>query len=110
MNITHWDVREICKILQDDKAGRALTDTFQTHKDVRKVPVEKLADNLDRAKDVKKNRDDKEKPGKLIDRAISALNNIDRNGKHFKDEEVKKKLNELGDIVNDMKSQLGIKR
>lgn len=108
ISITHYDVRNICKILQDEKSTNALTDSFQEYKDIRKVPVEKLIDNLDKAIDVKKNRDDKEKPGKLIDRAISALNNIDRTGKHFKEEEVKRKLKELLNIINDMKSQLGI--
>ncbi len=109
ISITHYDVRNICKILQDDKSTYALTDSFQDHKDIRKVPVEKLVDNLDKAIDVKKNRDDKEKPGKLIDRAISALNNIDRRGKHFKEEEVKRKLKELDGIIKEMKTQLGIK-
>lgn len=108
LNITHWDVREITKILQDEEASSALTDSFQDEEDVRKVTAEKLADNLDRAKDVKKNREDKEKPGKLIDRAISALKNIDRRGKHFREDEVKKKIRELDKIVNEMKTQLGI--
>lgn len=109
ISITHYDVRNICKILQDEKSTYALTDSFQQHKDIRKVPVEKLVDNLDKAIDVKKNRDDKEKPGKLIDRAISALNNIDRKGRHFKEEEVKRKLRELDNIIKEMKAQLEIK-
>jgi len=109
ISITHYDVRNICKILQDDKSTYALTDSFQEYKDIRKVPVEKLVDNFDKAIDVKKNRDDKEKPGRLIDRAISALNNIDRRGKHFKEEEVKRKLIELDSIIKEMKTQLGIK-
>ncbi|MBS1765171.1 MAG: hypothetical protein JSS90_09415 [Bacteroidetes bacterium] len=109
ISITHYDVRNICKILHDEKSTYALTDSFEEHKDIRKVPIEKLVDNLDKAIDVKKNRDDKEKPGKLIDRAISALNNIDRRGKHFKEEEVKRKLKELDSIIKEMKTQLGIK-
>lgn len=109
ISITHYDVRNICKILQDEKSTYALTDSFDEHKDIRKVPIEKLVDNLDKAIDVKKNRDDKEKPGKLIDRAISALNNIDRKGRHFKEEEVKRKLRELDNIIKEMKAQLEIK-
>ncbi len=109
MSITHYDVRNICKILQDEKATYALTDSFQQHKDIRKVPADKLVDNLDRAIDVKKNRDDKEKPGKLIDRAISALNGIDRKGKHFKEEVIKRKIQEIDSIIKEMKNQLGIK-
>jgi hypothetical protein len=106
---THYDTREICKILQDDEATFAIRDSFEKQKDLHKIPVEKLTDNFDKAVDVRKNREDKEKPGKLIDRALSALNGIDRKGKSFKEEIVKKKLRELDSLVKDMKTQLGIK-
>ena len=109
INITHYDVRKICKILQDQKSTDALTDSFDDHKDIRLVPVEKLVDNLDRASDVIKNREDELKPGKLIDRAMNALNGIDRKGKHFKsDSDVKAKLKALDTIVKEMKKELGI--
>lgn len=106
VNITHYDVRNICKILQDKKATEILTDSFDKHKDIKKIPVEKLIDNLDMASDAKKNREDQQKPVKLIDRAISALDGIDRKGNAFKDGEVKKKLEMLSLIV---KTLLGIK-
>jgi hypothetical protein len=110
LNLTHYDVRNICKILQDQKASDALTDSFSSQPDIKQIPVEKLADNLDKASDVKKNREDEAKPGKLIDRALSALNGIDRRGKHFKnDADVKIKLKSLGEIVQEMKTELGIK-
>jgi hypothetical protein len=109
INITHYDIRNICKILQDQKAMYALTDTFEKHKDIRTIPVEKLVDNLDKASDVKKNREDELKPGKLIDRAINALSGIDRKGKHFKtDGDVKAKLKALDKLVKEMKTDLGI--
>jgi len=106
ISITHYDVRNICKILQDMKATDVLTDSFDKYKDdVKKIPVEKLIDNLDMASDAKKNREDQQKPVKLIERAISALDGIDRKGKAFKDDEVKEKLKRLGLIV---KTLLGI--
>ncbi len=105
INITHYDVRNICKILQDTKSTEILTESFNKYDDVKKVPIEKLIDNLDMASDAKKNREDQQKPVKLIDRAISALNEIDRKGEPFKDDEVKKKLKMLGLIV---KTLLGI--
>ena len=109
INITHYDVRNLCKILQDEKAVDTLTDSFEKYKDIKLVPIEKLADNLDKATDVKKNREDELKPGKLIDRAISALNGVDRKGKHFKsDVEVKTKLKALEIIIIAMKKELGI--
>ncbi len=106
ISITHYDVRNICKILQDTKATDVLTESFNKYKDIKKIPVEKLIDNLDMASDTKKNREDQQKPIKLIDRAISALNEIDRKGKPFKEEEVKKRLQILGVMV---KTLLGIK-
>lgn len=110
INVTHYDVRNICKILLDDKAGIELTDSFSSFKDKKKIPTEKLIDNLDKAKDVQKNKEDKEKPGKLIERAIAALNGIDKKGKHFKtDEDVKRKLEALDTLVKQMKTELGIK-
>lgn len=109
INVTHYDVRNICKILLDDKASRELVDSFSTHKDKKKISAEKLIDNLDKAKDVQKNKEDREKPGKLIERAITALNGIDRKGKHYKsDENVKRGLITLDELVKEMKTELGI--
>ena len=109
INITHYNVRNICKILKDHKATYALTDTFDKYKESKTIPVEKLVDNLDKASDVIKNRDDELKPGKLIDRAITALSGIDKKGKHYKtDEDVKTKLKALDKLVKEMKTELGI--
>lgn len=108
-NITHYDVRNLCKILLDSEATYVLTDSFDKQKDIKQVPVDKLEDNLDRANDVKKNREDKEKPAKLIERAVAALNSIDRKGKHYKtDLEVKTKIKALDNLVKEMKKELGI--
>jgi hypothetical protein len=109
-SFTNMNAREVCKILMDDEATYSLTDSFDDYKKRKEpIPVDKLIDNFDKASDVKKNREDKGKPGKLIDRAISALKNIDRSGKHFKEEEVKRKLMELDNILKEMKTQLDIK-
>lgn len=105
-SITHYDVRDICKILQDSKVIEVLTESFDKYKDITKIPIEKLIDNLDMANDAKKNREDQKKPIKLIDRAISALNGIDIKAKSFKDSEVKEKLEILSLTVRTL---LGIK-
>lgn len=108
-NITHYDVRNLCKILLDNEATFALTDSFDKQKDIKQIPVDKLEDNLDKAIDVKKNREDKEKPGKLIERAIAALNSIDRKGKHYKMHmDVKIKIKDLDNLIQEMKKELGI--
>lgn len=111
ISVTHHNIREIGKILQDFDASAALTDSFSDYKnDLRKIPVEKLMDNFDRASDVRKDKVDSNKPVKLVERAITALNNIDRKGIHFKNElTLPNKLKELSDIVDKMKTELGIK-
>jgi hypothetical protein len=109
LRITHYDVRDICKMILDDKASHALTDSFSDTKDYKNITIEKLAENLDKANDVMKNKKDKEKPGKLIERAITALNGIDRKGKHYKiDHDVKRKLKALDSLVSEMKIELEI--
>lgn len=107
-NITHIDVRNQCKALLDNEAYYALTDSFEEYKDIKQVPVDKLSDNLDRAVDVKKNRDARDKPVKLIERAIAALKSIDKNGPHYKKDDVKKKLKELDELIKKMKTELGM--
>lgn len=109
IKITHLNVRDICKILENEKASEALIDSFEETKDIRKIRVEKLVDNLDRAGDIHKNFEDKEKPGKLIDRAITALTGINRTSLHYKsDPDVKKKLLQLEAFVIELKTELGI--
>ena len=105
----HFDVREICKILLDNEASDAITESYETYKDISKIPVDILTDNFDKAVDVRKNKQDREKPEKLIERAITALNGIDRKAKHFKTElSVKTKFKVLEKLVKDMKIELGI--
>ena len=107
-NMTHYDVRNECKALLDSEAYYALTDSFDEYKDIKQVPVDKLSDNLDRAVDVKKNRDARDKPVKLIERAIAALKSIDKKGPHYKKDDVKKRLKELDELIKKMKTELGM--
>lgn len=108
---THMDAREICKILLDDEATVALTNSFNDFaKKKQSVPSEKLQDNFDTASDVRKNKEDKGKPSKLIDKAITALEGIDRKNKHYKtDADVKTKIKVLSKLVKAMQDELGIR-
>lgn len=110
VSLTYHQVRSLGKILQDTDATFALEDSFSSYKkDIKKIPFEKLADNLDKALDVRKDKSDKDKPGKLVDRAITALNNIDRSSAHFKSDPLfPGKLEKLSAIVDQMKSDVGL--
>lgn len=108
-SFTHYDMRNLCKILLDEEATYTLMDSFEIYKkDIQQIPVEKLSDNFDKAIDVKKDREDKDKPVKLIERAIGALNSIDKKGKHYKMDNVRAKLKVLDALVKQMKKELGI--
>ena len=105
----HFDAREICKILLDQEATFAITESHEKYKDKSKIPVATLTDNFDKAVDVRKNKEDIAKPEKLIERAITALSGIDKKTKHFKSEvSVKTKLKALDKLVQEMKKELGI--
>jgi len=109
MKITHWDVRAMCKILLDEQTSYTLTESFDKYKNnLKKIPVEMLVENFDRATDIKKDREYANKPVKLIDRAIAALNSIDRKGRYYKKENVKKKVKELDTLIKTIKRELGI--
>jgi hypothetical protein len=108
-SFTHYDMRNLCKILLDEEATYTLTDSFEKYrKDIKQIPAEKLSDNFDKAIDVKKDREDKDKPVKLIERAIAALNSIDRRGKHYKKDDVRAKIKTLDALVREMKKELGM--
>lgn len=99
-NITHFDVRNICKILQDQNATDALTESFDNHNNINNVSIERLIDNLDKASDILNNRKYKERPEKLIDKAIFALQSINIEGNNFK------RNADLITIVNSVSSSL----
>ncbi len=113
LDLTHMEVREICKILQDNKLHDYLTESFDQYKDHKQIPVETLSDNLDIAKDAKKNKDDEAKPGKLVERAVSALSaaleGLKQKNAKKPDEDLVKKIANLEDILKKIKSELNLK-
>jgi len=108
--ITHMDMRKICKMLLDSKTADILVEGFSQFEDSKKIPAERVSENFDNAVDHAKNLADKSKPGKLIDRAIAALSGIDRKDKHFKnDESVKTKMAALTILIKSINTDLGLK-
>jgi hypothetical protein len=106
--MTHMEVRKLAKVLLDDDAFLIVSDNLPEKKDLRELPPELLIDNFSNAKDVLDNKQDRDKPVKLIDRAITALKAIDRNDPHFKANAVaiNRKLIELNGVLGTLKSDL----
>lgn len=110
INFTHNDQRKVGDILSDYEATHALINGFDKEKDLRNIPSTIVMDNYSNAKDVLEYKKVRDEPKKLIDKAIAALNGIDRKGKHYKaDDDVKKKLKVLDSLLKEMKTELGIK-
>ncbi|MBM9590156.1 hypothetical protein JWG41_06850 [Leptospira sp. 201903075] len=109
MTFTHNDVRNLCKILVDTEAEIALLDEIPNSYSNKPEIINKLIDNFDNASDVKKNKESKEKPSKLIEKSITALNGIDRTTAHYKtDRDVKIKIGNLHKLVLEMITELGL--
>jgi hypothetical protein len=108
--ITHLEVRRLTKVLTDEDASLTFSDKVPEKSDIRDISIDILIDNFSNAKDVLENKKDRDKPTKLIERAIAALKGIDRSNQHYKTSpQVKKRLLELNDILNNIKEELKIK-
>jgi len=108
--ITHLEVRRLNKVLIDEDASLTFSDKVPEKSDIRDISVDILIDNFSNAKDVLENKKDRDKPARLIERAIAALKGIDRSNQHYKtSSEVKRKILELDEIVASIKQELKIK-
>lgn len=108
-NFTHWDMRKVGAILGDFEANAALTEGINKGTDLRKISSKQILDKYSNAKDVLEYKKDRDKPKTLLEKALNALKGIDRKGEHYKaDVDVKKKFKELVNLIEEMKSELGI--
>lgn len=110
ISFTHNDQRKVGIILSDLEATQALTEGFENEKDLKKLPATAVMDNYSNAKDVLEYKKDKDKPKKLIEKAITALKGVDTKSQYFRnDSEIKTKLKTLDKLLSEMKTKLRIK-
>jgi hypothetical protein len=108
--LTHWDIRELGKIFDDPSAEA----TFEEHlkksttkqSDLLSVDPEIIFEDFRGAKEVIENREDRDKPIILIDKAIKALQSIDTKSIHNRGDSIKAKLNQLREIINQMDREI----
>ncbi len=92
--ITHWQFRSIGKIFADTRAKSAFLEHLEKVKDVKslhKVASEAsdmVIDDFKEAQEIIKNREDRDKPLLLIERAMSALESIDEKSEHLGEQRV----------------------
>ncbi len=105
------DIRNICDLLTDKETVSVLSYSFDKYNNIKDVPPETLLDNLEKAMDIKKNRESQGKPTKLLYKAIAAIESINLKNQNYKvDGEIVSMLNSLIFSVNKLKTELGIVR
>lgn len=110
--ITHWDMRELGRIFSDYDASLTFMENMidgGKKIDVKKVcsiDPSAIIENFHGAKEILKNKDDRDHPIILIDRAIKAINSIDRKSIHFKGEKVKEALGKLSKLIEEISLEL----
>jgi hypothetical protein len=105
--ITHWDIRKLGKILADVNARDAYMRNLKDHgKKPLSVKPSTLIEDFRSAEEVLAMKEQKDQPVRLIERAIKALESIDRSNKHFQTTEVRDAIDKLASVVESMKKDL----
>lgn len=105
--ITHWDVRKLSKIFADLDASQAYTQHLKTP-GKKQAPVNPatVIEGFRTAEDILSMKEQHDQPVKLIEKAIKALESIDRTNKHFNEARVKLAMGKLSNIVQQIENEL----
>jgi hypothetical protein len=105
--ITHWDIRKLGKIFADPAAKEAYTQSLKkSNKKPLSVDAGNLIEDFKVAEDILLMKEQRDQPVRLIDKAIKALQSIDRTNKHFHETRVKSAMDRLYGIVQEIKKDL----
>jgi hypothetical protein len=105
--ITHWDIRKLGKVFADLDAKEAYTQSLKkSNKKPLSVDAGNLIDDFKVAEDILLMKEQRDQPVRLIDKAIKALQSIDRTNKHFHEPRVKSAMDKLCGIVQEIKKDL----
>lgn len=108
--ITHWDFRDLGKIFSDVVAEGAflehLVKAGREPKDLLSVPPRTVIDDFKEAQDILRMKEQHDQPVRLIEKAIKALESIDRKSKHFHEERVKEAVTKLSKVVQSIEQDL----
>lgn len=92
-NLKHWDIRKLVQIARQPDAFNALKKTLpSTPLDAKE---EVLVDAFKAADELVEDKKEKDKPGRLIQRALSALQSIDGSSSLLASKEVQQSLHSL---------------
>jgi hypothetical protein len=101
--ITHWDIRKLDGVFTDVHARDLFMGHLSATKDIKSVPDETVLEDFRDSLDVLRMREERDKPLRLVDKAINAIESIDFDAVNKADpqlvERVIKSLERLSAIV-----------
>jgi len=104
--VTHWDVRDLGKIYSDgdaqDEYIKNLENSIKDPKQIASIKPEVILEGFKSAKEVLTNKEDRDKPVTLIERAVKALKSIDQSNPHIKDSHAVETFEKLKKVVNEL--------
>lgn len=112
--ITHWDIRKLGKVFADFEAksaflehmGEPKSNARDREKKLRSVQPGTAIEGFRAAEDVLGMKEQRDQPVRLIEKAISALQSIDRKDKHFREEPVKEAIAKLSEVVKEFERDI----
>lgn len=102
--ITHWDVRKLGRIFPDAHTEGAYLEHLGKAKNLLDVPPDTVIEDFHDAVEVFDMK--RYQPVRLIEKAIKALESIDRESEYFREEPVKEGMARLSKLVEDIEQEL----
>lgn len=104
---THWDIRNLDKVFSDAHASAAFVRPFEKAKDMRSVAEQDVIEGFRDAIEIIRMRDERHRPVRLIQKAINALESIDRKSEHYCTEPVKEAIERLLEVAHNIREEMG---
>jgi len=105
--LTHWDIRKLGKIFADLDAKEACMQSLRkSSKKPLSTNAATMIEDFRSAEDILSMKDQRDQPVRLIEKAIKALQSIDKTDKHFRETRVKNAVDRLYGIIQEIKKDL----
>lgn len=104
--ITHWDIRKFGKIFGDAQAEGAYLEHLGKAKRLQDVPPNVIIDDFKNAEEELDFKEQHDEPVKLVEKAIKALERIDKKSKHFREPIVLAAITKLFNLTQGIREEL----
>lgn len=96
-DVSHWDVRSLCKIALNEKAEKELAPILRD-----KATKESIKEAFEAAQEIVEDNEKKDKPERLVKRALTAIKSISPKSARLIKSNVKAMLKELREQVTEL--------